>query len=162
MNYAGYIFGDLVNGEGARCSLFVSGCSRGCEGCFNKETWDYSYGSVYTKETQEMILRDLSKGYISGLSILGGNPLERKNFDVVYNLCEEVKNTFTNKDIWIWCGQTFEEISNDSKFSKILPLTDVLVDGKFIPSKANPSLKWRGSSNQNIWVKRGEEWIIQH
>lgn len=152
MNYSGYIFGDLVNGEGARCSLFVSGCSQGCEGCFNKETWNYNYGQPFTKDFQDNLLKDLKKPFINGLSILGGNPLEKKNFDTVLKLCYSVKQEMPEKTIWLWCGQTMQEIKNNLLYAQILDTVDVIIDGKFV--KDLPTKKpFRGSDNQVLWRK---------
>lgn len=152
MNYSGYIFGDLVNGEGVRCSLFVSGCSQGCEGCFNKETWNYNHGQPFTKDFQDKLLKDLKKPFIDGLSILGGNPLERKNFDTVLKLCYFIKQEMPEKTIWLWCGQTMQEIKNNLLYAQILDTVDVIIDGKFV--KDLPTKKpFRGSDNQALWRK---------
>lgn len=157
MNYSGYIFGDLVNGEGARCSLFVSGCSQGCEGCFNRETWNYNHGQPFTEEFQDKLLKDVNKPFISGLSILGGNPLERKNFDTVLRLCYALKQQMPDKTIWLWCGQTMQEIKNNLLYAQILDTVDVIIDGKFI--KDLPTDKpFRGSDNQILWRKINGKW----
>lgn len=157
MNYSGYIFGDLVNGEGARCSLFVSGCSQGCEGCFNKETWNYNHGQPFTKDFKDNLLKDLKKPFINGLSILGGNPLERKNFDTVLKLCYSVKQELPEKTIWLWCGQTMQEIKNNLLYAQILDTVDVIIDGKFV--KDLPTKKhFRGSDNQVLWRKVNGKW----
>ena len=153
MNYSGYLKCDTVNGKGVRCTLFVSGCSRGCKGCFNKETWDYRYGQLYTKEFEDEILKDLSNPYIQGLSILGGNPLENKNFETVYKLCQKVKKELPNKDIWLWCGQELKEVKNNLIFSQILDIVDIVVDGPFIEELKDVNLQFRGSSNQHINYK---------
>lgn len=153
MNYSDYINCDTVNGEGVRCTLFVSGCSRGCKGCFNKETWDYRYGTKYTQEFEDKIIKDLENLYIQGLSILGGNPLENKNFETVLKLCQRVKKELPEKDIWLWCGQTLGEVKNNLIFSQILGIVDVVVDGPFVEELKDTKLKFRGSNNQNINVK---------
>lgn len=152
MNYQTIIKDDLVNGEGVRCSLFVSGCSHGCDGCFNEEAWDYRSGQVFSTETVEIILQELKKPYVSGLSLLGGDPLMKKNIDEVLNLCKVVKETYPSKTIWCWSGYTLDEImKNHSK--DILQYLDVLVDGKFIESEKNLKLPFRGSNNQRILYK---------
>lgn len=153
MNYSNYITCDTINGEGVRCTLFVSGCSRGCRECFNKETWDYRAGYIYTSEFEDRILKDLSNQYIQGLSILGGNPIEYKNFETVLKLCKRVKKELPHKDIWLWCGQTLEDVKKDLIFSQILDTVDVVVDGPFISELKDKKLLFRGSSNQNINVK---------
>lgn len=153
MNYQTIIKDDLVNGEGIRCSLFVSGCSHGCVGCFNESAWDYRSGSEYTKETEQIILNELNKKYVNGLTLLGGDPLMKKNIDVVLNLCKTVKETYPDKNIWCWTGYTLDEVqSNHAK--DILKYVDVLVDGKFEESQKDLTLPHRGSSNQRV-LKRG-------
>lgn len=160
MNYSNYISCDTINGEGIRCTLFVSGCSMGCKGCFNEETWDYRYGTKYTQDFEDRIIRDLDNPYIQGLSILGGNPLENKNFETVLKLCQRVKKELPEKDIWIWCGQTLEEVKNNLIFSQILDIVDVVVDGPFVEELKDTKLKFRGSKNQNINVKGRDFWSI--
>lgn len=153
MNYQTIIKDDLVNGEGIRCSLFVSGCSHGCVGCFNESAWDYRSGSEYTKDTEEIILNELNKKYVNGLTLLGGDPLMKKNIDVVLNLCRTVKEKYPDKNIWCWTGYTLDEVqSNHAK--DILKYVDVLVDGKFEESKKDLTLPHRGSRNQRV-LKRG-------
>lgn len=150
MNYSNYLNCDTVNGDGVRCTLFVSGCSRGCKGCFNKETWDYRYGLPYTQEFENKIIQDLNSPYIRGLSILGGNPIENKNFETVLKLCQRIKRELPDKDIWIWCGQTLNEVKNNLIFSQILDTVDVVVDGPYIEELKDTKINFRGSSNQNI------------
>ena len=152
MNYQCIIKGDLVNGEGVRCSLFVSGCSHGCVGCFNEKTWDYRSGTIFSTETIQDILDELAKPYIDGLSLLGGDPLMPKNIDTVLNLCKIVKSTYPEKNIWCWTGYTLDEVqTNHAK--EILEYCDVLVDGKFEQEQKDLSLPHRGSRNQNILHK---------
>lgn len=153
MNYQAVIKEDFVNGEGVRCSLFVSGCSHGCANCFNEEAWDYRSGQKYTGKVEFEILVQLNEPHISGLSILGGDPLMPKNIDTVLTLCHRVKLMYPDKDIWCWSGYTLEEIqSNHAK--DILKYVDVLIDGKFVESEKNLDLPYRGSNNQRI-LKRG-------
>lgn len=152
MNYQTIIKDDLVNGEGVRCSLFVSGCSHGCDGCFNEEAWDYRSGSKFSTAEVEVILKELDKPYVTGLSLLGGDPLMPKNISTVIDLCKTVKELHPTKTIWCWSGYTLEEIKlNHSK--DILQYLDVLVDGKFIESEKNLKLPFRGSNNQRILRK---------
>lgn len=132
----------------------------GCKGCFNEETWDYRYGTKYTQDFEDRIIRDLDNPYIQGLSILGGNPLENKNFETVLKLCQRVKKELPEKDIWIWCGQTLEEVKNNLIFSQILDIVDVVVDGPFVEELKDTKLKFRGSKNQNINVKGRDFWSI--
>lgn len=152
MNYQTIIKDDLINGEGVRCSLFVSGCSHCCAKCFNEKAWDYRSGQEFSTETIDTILAELSKPYISGLSLLGGDPLMKKNIETILELCKIVKDTYPNKTIWCWSGYTLEEII-DNHASPILEYIDVLVDGKFIEAEKNLKLPFRGSNNQRILYK---------
>lgn len=152
MNYQTIIKDDLINGEGVRCSLFVSGCSHGCAGCFNEEAWDYRSGQEFSTDTIDIILAELSKPYVSGLSLLGGDPLMKKNIETILELCKIVKETYPNKTIWCWCGYTLEEIMNNHA-KDILQYLDVLVDGKFVSEEKNLTLPFRGSNNQRILYK---------
>ncbi|HCQ0858536.1 TPA: anaerobic ribonucleoside-triphosphate reductase activating protein [Escherichia coli] len=158
MNYQTIIKDDLVNGEGVRCSLFVSGCSHGCEECFNEKAWDYRSGEVFSTETVEIILNELNKPYVQGLSLLGGDPLMPKNISTVIELCKVVKEKYPNKDIWCWSGYTLEEIINNHA-SAILEYIDVLVDGKFILEEKNLELPFRGSNNQRI-LRKGVDYAL--
>ena len=153
MRYQTIIKGDLVNGEGVRCSLFVSGCSHGCVGCFNESAWDYRSGTEFSTETVQEILDELSKPYIDGLSLLGGDPLMPKNISTVLELCSVVKEKYPNKNIWCWTGYTLQEVQNNHA-SGILQYCDVLIDGKFIDSQKDLTLAFRGSNNQKI-LKKG-------
>lgn len=160
MNYIQYIYGDDANGDGMRCTLFVSGCELACKGCHNPESWKLTTGKPYTKEFEDQILEDLKSPWIKGLSLSGGHPLYVKNFDHVLRLCKLVKRELPNKDIWLWTGYTLEEIQNDLLRRQILDVIDVLVDGKYIQSLRDTSLKWRGSSNQHIWENIKGDWIV--
>lgn len=144
---------DTVNGAGIRVSLFVSGCDIKCDGCFNKEAWDFNHGKLFTNETLNEIINHLNNEYISGLSILGGEPLAEKNRNVVYHICNTIKTILPEKDIWLWSGYKKAKIEND--FPKILTVIDVLVDGAFIEKKKG-NLLFRGSNNQKIYVKFGD------
>lgn len=146
MNYATIKPCDIANGTGVRTSLFVSGCRQHCKGCFNKEAWDFSYGSPYTPEIQKYILSQISLPYIQGLSILGGDPFEPENLPTITQLCKEVKTLYPNKDIWVYTGYLYENI----KHHKIFKYIDILVDGPFIEDLKDIRLKFRGSSNQRI------------
>lgn len=156
MNYGSIKKCDIANGLGVRVSLFVSGCTHHCLGCFNTETWDFNYGKQYTAETQKEIIEALKKDYISGLTLIGGEPFELSNQEVLVELVREVKATFPNKNIWCYTGYNYE---NDllkpsracGKFTdELLSYIDVLVDGPFDINKKNINLKFRGSENQRI------------
>lgn len=146
MNYSGITDCSIVDGNGFRVVLFVSGCCHNCPGCHNPETHDYNFGKPFTQEVADKILELLDRPYISGLTISGGDPLDPKNRSEVLKLIQLVKEKYPNKTVWVYTGYIYEEIYQECDLSKI----DVLVDGPFILDKANPSLKFRGSSNQRI------------
>lgn len=146
MHYGKLIKCDIANGPGVRVSLFVSGCRNRCKGCFNSETWDFNYGKEFTSETVDEILEALKPNYISGLSILGGDPFEPENIFPVTDLCYKVKRLYPNKSIWIYTGYLYEHL----KTRAVLALVDVLVDGPFIEAQKDLSLAFRGSRNQRI------------
>ncbi len=147
---------DIANGEGVRVSLFVSGCTHHCKGCFNEETWDFFYGSPFTEETEQEILTALHQDYIDGLSLLGGEPFERQNQRVLLPFLKKVKSCYPEKNIWCYTGYSFEEeLLKDSRArcectEELLGIIDVLVDGEFIEELKDISLPFRGSSNQRI------------
>lgn len=155
MYYGDIIPCDLLNGSGFRCTIWVSGCSMSCDGCFNKKTHDRYYGKEYTKKTEKYLLDCLSKEYIDGVTITGGHPLEAYNLNDVLNLTDKIRILLPNKTIWLYTGFEFEYIySNNDEVNKkrqeIISKCDVLVDGRYIESKRDISLKWRGSSNQRV------------
>lgn len=159
MNYATIKPTDVANGSGVRVSLFVSGCTHHCEGCFNEEAWDFSYGEPFTGEVQEELLRLLGKGYISGLSLLGGEPLEPVNQKALLPFLKAVKERMPEKTIWCYSGYTFEYILDtmmeNQTCREIMDLLDVLVDGRFVAELLNLNLRFRGSENQRLLdVKR--------
>lgn len=150
MNYSNIIPCDTANGEGIRTSLFVSGCTNNCQGCFNKESQDFNYGKSYTKQTEKEILEYVSKPYIAGLSILGGDPL-CQNVDGIkqlISLCIATKNL--GKSIWLWTGFTWKQCFDDIHKQALLSVCDIVVDGQFVESKKDLTLAFRGSSNQRI------------
>ena len=156
MNYGTIKPTDIANGEGVRVSLFVSGCTHHCPGCFNYVTWDFNYGKPFTKETEDEILNLLSRNYIDGLSLLGGEPMEPCNQRCLVNLVDRFKEKYPNKTLWIYTGYTYDEdlIPGGKAYcevtDKILDQCDVMVDGEFVESLKDISLKFRGSSNQRI------------
>lgn len=152
MNYSTIIKSDLVNGTGVRVSLFVSGCSHGCKECFNEKAWDYRYGNPFTEKEKNVIMEELSKDYISGISLLGGDPLMPKNISTIIELCKDIKLKYPNKTIWCWSGYTLEEIQQNHAY-EILNYIDVLIDGKYVHELRDTTLKFRGSSNQRILIK---------
>ena len=151
MHYAKIKRFDIANGVGIRTSVFVSGCSNKCKGCFNQELWDKDYGQEFTDETIKEILDSIDKPYIDGLSILGGGPLEYYNLEMVNKLIVEFRKRFGfNKSIWMWTGYLLEDIINDDRRWEVVRKLDYLVDGPFIQKKKNLKLKYRGSENQRI------------
>lgn len=153
MNYSNIKLFDIANGAGVRTSLFVSGCRRHCDGCFNRVAWNFDDGDAFDDEDMGLILETLNSKYIDGLSILGGEPLEPENQKCVLKIISEVKNRFPTKDIWLWTGFTWEELMTDlsnKTLADILNSIDVLVDGPFEIDKKDLTLRFRGSSNQRI------------
>ena len=148
MNYGAIKENDIANGPGVRVSLFVSGCRNRCKGCFNPETWRFDYGQEFTLKTFFEIEDALDKKHIDGLTILGGDPFEPENIEIVTAICEAVKKLCPGKTIWIYTGYTYEYVS--LKYPEILDYIDVLVDGPFIEALKDISLEFRGSSNQRI------------
>ena len=152
MNISGISYPDVNNGLGCRVTLWVSGCSHHCKGCQNKETWDKKSGRVFSKEDKDKLFEILSKPYIKGLTLSGGDPLD--SFDEVLQLVEEIRDTFgSTKDIWLYTGYTLNQIKNSEK-KEILPYINYLVDGLFELDKRDITLKFRGSTNQIIWENK--------
>lgn len=147
---------DIANGEGVRVTLFVSGCTNHCEGCFQPETWDFCYGKPFTEETEDEILTMLAPSYISGLTLLGGEPFEPENQRVLLPFVERVRKSYPEKTIWAFSGFTIEQLWQEGSHprcevtDKLLSLLDVLVDGRFVLAKKNISLRFRGSENQRL------------
>lgn len=152
MNFQTIVKDDLINGTGVRVSLYVSGCSHGCPGCFNEAAWDYRSGTPFCEEQIEIIRTELSKSYVEGLTLLGGDPLMPKNISTIIDLCKRVKEEFPEKNIWCWTGYTLEEVLQNHAHD-ILQYVDVLVDGKFEEELKNLKLPFRGSENQRILFK---------
>lgn len=157
MNFGQIYYTDIANGPGCRTSLFVSGCRHHCRGCFNQETWDFSYGHPYTKETEEEIVESVRPEYIEGLTILGGEPMEPENQKEIRPLIERIRRELPGKKIWIYSGYTWEELTDPENkrchtgdTEPILHSIDVLVDGEFEEEKKDIALYYRGSENQRI------------
>ena len=152
MNYGKILRADISNGPGFRCSVWVSGCSRKCPGCFNPEAQDPEFGKPFDKEAKEKIFKELSDKNCDGLSLLGGEPLSRcsDNRKQVIQLCKECKERFPGKDIYLWSGYTFEEIADDRSMRDILNYVDCIIDGPFIEAKKDLSCPLRGSNNQRV------------
>ncbi|MEL0660465.1 anaerobic ribonucleoside-triphosphate reductase-activating protein [Psychromonas arctica] len=151
MNYSKYYPIDVLNGEGTRCTLFVSGCIHNCKGCYNQSTWSPDAGELFTEQLADQIIKDLNDQRIKkqGLTLSGGDPLHPANVAEVLKLVKRVKTECVAKDIWMWSGYLLADLNVKQK--QIIELVDVLIDGKFEKDLADPSLAWRGSSNQVIY-----------
>lgn len=147
---------DIADGPGVRVTLFVSGCTNHCPGCFQPQTWDFCYGQPYTKATESEILKALEPSYIQGLTLLGGEPMELENQPVLLELVKKVKADFAGKDIWCYTGFTYETDLRPGgqrhcqATDQFLSFLDILVDGRFVQEKKNLMLAFRGSENQRI------------
>lgn len=155
MHYGEIKKNDIANGIGVRVSLFVSGCRNACENCFNKQTWDFKFGKEFNKETTEQIIEMLKPEYVHGITVLGGEPFEPENQKDLLPFLKKVREVYPDKTVWCFSGFTLEELIGDSRanceYTKpLLDLVDVLVDGRYIDSMRNISLKFRGSENQRI------------
>ena len=153
MNYATIKNCDIANGPGVRVSLFVSGCTHRCPGCFNEVAWDFDYGQPFTEETIESLLDMLRPSYIRGLTLLGGEPFEPRNQADVVKLLRRIKAELPEKSIWAFSGYLFEKDMLSGRIGDLteyLSFLDVLVDGPFVQAKKNLNLRFRGSENQRI------------
>lgn len=150
MNYQKIYTFDLANGEGIRASVFVSGCNRQCEGCFNKEAWDFCSGKQFTPAHYSKVLEIISNPIYDGISILGGEPFDQneQGIQILIELCKSTHNL--GKTVWIWSGHEFEELNLMPEARKLLANCDVLIDGPFIEEQKDRTLLWRGSKNQRI------------
>lgn len=159
MNWAEIKTNDIANGEGVRTSLFVSGCRHHCKNCFNDIAWDFGYGELFTEETMEKIFDSIDHPWINGVTLLGGEPFEPENQRVLVPFLVMLREKFPDKTVWCYTGFTIEQILGKSEpksraatdvSNKMLSLIDVLVDGPYVESLHDISLKFRGSSNQRV------------
>lgn len=156
MNYATIKKRDIANGPGVRVSLYVSGCTHHCRGCFNPETWDFNSGEPFDDLVAYDIIRELSPGFIRGFSLLGGEPFELQNSEVLAGLLRLIRGTYPEKTIWCYSGYLLDEQllhgipGNPEKIMEMLSCIDVLVDGEFVEEKKVTDLRFRGSTNQRI------------
>ncbi len=147
---------DIANGIGVRVSLFVSGCTNRCDGCFQPETWDFHYGEPFTGETEIRLLKMLEPSYINGLSLLGGDPFEPTNQRVLTPFLRCVRERYPRKSVWAFTGYLYEDLLRDGSpprcevTDEMLGMIDVLVDGPFVARLKDISLRFRGSSNQRL------------
>lgn len=156
MNYATIKNCDIANGPGVRVSLFVSGCTHRCKGCFNEVAWDFNYGNPFTQDTVDEILNMLSPDYVKGITLLGGEPFEPENQPAILDLLRQIKKKYPEKSVWAFSGYLFDKDILAGRLGpweiteEYLSYVDVLVDGPFVEAKKDLSLRFRGSSNQRI------------
>ena len=156
MNYATIKPRDIANGPGIRVSLFVSGCTHRCPGCFNAEAWDFDYGQPFDQSVIDRILEDLSPAYVKGLTLLGGEPFEPRNQGPILELLRQVKAKYPGKSIWAFSGYLFDRdilsgrLGDPAVTREYLSCLDVLVDGPFVEAQKNLTLRFRGSANQRL------------
>ena len=155
MNYGNIKFYDIADGPGVRTSLFVSGCSHHCPGCFQPETWDFGFGQEFTGQTQQQILDSLAPDYVNGLTLLGGEPMEKVNQRALLPFVRRVRETYPDKDIWCYTGYTLESDllagrAHCEVTDELLSLIDVLVDGRFILEEKDITLLFRDSRNRRL------------
>ena len=155
MNFATIKKRDIADGPGVRVSLFVSGCTHRCEGCFNEIAWDFDYGAPFTEAVQQELLEALAPDYIQGLTLLGGEPFEPDNQRALLPFLKRVREVFPKKNIWCYSGYTLDQLQGESRArcevtDEMLGMLDVLVDGRFVLAKKNIRLRFRGSENQRL------------
>ena len=156
MYYGGVKNYDLANGPGVRVTLFVSGCRNACEGCFNPETWNFTHGEHFTKDTAKQIKKALAPDYVQGFTLLGGEPFEPENQGVLAGLLQEVRSLYPEKDIWCYTGYTYDaDLKEGGRVHTVvtedmLSCIDVLVDGPFVKAEHDVTLLYRGSRNQRL------------
>lgn len=138
---------DISDGPGVRVSIFMQGCAFNCKNCFNKETHDFNGGKEFTEDTINRVLELCNNDNVEGLSILGGEPMHPSNIEGTTKLAKAFKERFPNKNLWAWTGFTFDNYLKEKEVSKYI---DVLVDGQYVDELHNPTLKWKGSSNQRV------------
>lgn len=154
MNYAEIKYNDIANGPGVRTSLFVSGCTHRCKGCFNEVAWDFNYGTPFTQETIDAIINSMKPAYIAGITLLGGEPFEPANQRGLLPLLKQVKQTYPDKNIWCFTGYLFDKDIMDKMYKtypetkEMLSYIDICVDGRFVEELKDMMLKFKGSSNQ--------------
>lgn len=160
MRYMKITPSDTLNGDGLRVVLWLAGCSHGCKGCHNPESWDYCNGKEFTQVEEDKIFKILSDKFISGITFSGGDPLYENNREGIYNLILKIKQKFPDKDIWLWTGYTISEIMKNSEMQKIIKNVDYIIDGRFVQELYIKD-KYRGSKNQKRYkIINGEPVII--
>lgn len=163
MNYGKIIYFDSANARGLSTVLFVSGCTNQCEGCHNKETWDFNYGQPFTEEIKEKIIKSLRNPHIKNFVISGGDPLHFKNREVILDLCREIRKRQIDVKIIVYTGYTKEELitlDNVAFFAALMNYVDYLIEGRFEKSKVTKELDYRGSTNQRC-LTLGEDYALK-
>lgn len=160
MNYHDIKKCDMLNGDGIRVSLWVSGCNHNCNQCQNPQTWNINSGIPFDKDAEKELFEALEKNYISGITFTGGDPLYENNLQDVLNLVNKIRLLMPNKTIWLYTGYTLTECLSHPTRQEIISKCDIIVDGRYVDELKDITLKWRGSSNQKIWKKRNGEWSI--
>lgn len=153
MNYSGIIKTDFANGPGVRVTLFVSGCTLGCQGCHSPELHDFNHGAPFDDAAKEMVISAMNKYWIGGITITGGHPLEEQNIGAVYDLIKEVRERFPEKTVWLYTGlMLYPELFHDDHgvLSEVIRMCDIIVDGPYIETLRDTTLAFRGSNNQRI------------
>ena len=151
MNYNKIRKMDISNGPGVRVSIFMQGCAFNCKECFNPETHDFNGGKEFNDDTIDEILKLCDNENVKGLSILGGEPMHPKNVEGTAKLAKTFKEKYPDKNVWVWSGFQFDkDLKNNEQDKEALKYIDVLVDGQYVDALRNPTLKWRGSSNQRV------------
>ena len=157
MHVGEILVADCANGPGVRVSIFVSGCTNCCEGCFQPQTWDFNYGREYTPEIEQFIIDELSKSYYDGITILGGDPMEPENQEPVLRLLRRIKKELSDKNVWVYTGYVYDRdlVPGGKRFvdgvtRELLESIDILIDGRFVEELKNRMLNFRGSGNQRI------------
>ncbi|MBR0360596.1 MAG: anaerobic ribonucleoside-triphosphate reductase activating protein [Clostridia bacterium] len=157
MNYAEIKYCDIANGEGVRTSLFVSGCTHHCKNCFNKIAWDFNYGKEFTESVEDDILKSCEPDYISGVTLLGGEPFEPENQPRLLEFLKKFKEMYPEKNVWCYSGYTYEELTGKKesrcftdKTLDMLNLIDILVDGEYVEELHTLMIRFRGSTNQRL------------
>lgn len=156
MNYAGIKYCDIANGTGCRTVLFVSGCRNACKGCFQPQTWDFAYGEPFDEKVQEEVLKSLEPDYITGITLLGGEPFEPENQKALLPFMRKVVAQYPNKNVWAYTGYIYDKdlVAGGRRHTEdtdeLLSMIDVLVDGPFCEEQKDITLEFRGSSNQRV------------
>lgn len=153
MNYHNIVRDDMNNGDGIRVTLFVSGCTHQCPGCHNPQTWDKDSGIPFDEAAKEELFAELSKLYVSGVTLSGGDPMAVFNRWEVFGLIKDIKERFPDKTVWLYTGYTIEALKDQRVWDKFSPYVDVLVDGPFVKDRASVSYEWAGSVNQRVLRK---------